>query len=171
MYYIYFITPEESSQFITFGRTESLGLRWKSYRTASPDPQLVGLIKCESKAEMRDLELQIKHYHLKNFHYRNEWLYHTPEVIAFYQERTNVDIETTLSDAIEHYLQRMREKAQKRRQHTEVKEHNKERLKEYQREYHSRPEVKERHRKYYRDYYHRKKYQRAKNNGQLILFD
>lgn len=171
MYYVYFIRQEENSQFVAFGRTTNLGDRWATYRNHIANPKLVGLIECAHKNEMLDLELQIKHYHLKNAHYRNEWLYHTPEVIAFYQERTNVDIEAVLSDAIESHLKRDRERAQEYRKRREITEHDKKRFREYQREYHQRPEIKKRKREYYREYHRRKRHKHAKDNGQLTLFD
>ena len=92
-YYVYFITPEADSKFVTFGRTFNLGSRWVSYRNQTPDPKIVGLIECKSENDMLSLEYQIRHHDFQGAAHRDEWLYHTPEVKAFYEARTNVNIE------------------------------------------------------------------------------
>lgn len=101
-FYIYFITPEPDSPYITFGYTSQLGDRWKSYRTHTPDPKIVGLIECENKSEAKMLEQDILQKHLQAFVYRNEWLYHTPEVKTFYQKHTNVNITKALKLSLAH---------------------------------------------------------------------
>ena len=146
MYYIYFITPETRSEFICFGQTSALGLRWTQYRTMQPDPKLVGLIECENKDAMLQLEQDIKKEHLKNFNFRNEWLHHTPEVKAFYQAHTNVDIEITLLGAIEKKNEYNREYWREYRKKPERKE--------YQREYREQPQNKERKRASAQQYEH-----------------
>ncbi len=97
-YYVYFITPEADSKFVTFGRTFNLGSRWVSYRNQTPDPKIVGLIECKSENDMLSLEYQIRHHDFQGAAHRDEWLYHTPEVKAFYEARTNVNIEEHLSE-------------------------------------------------------------------------
>ena len=140
-YYIYFITPEAESRFITFGKTSRLGSRWEAYRTTTPDPKIVGLIKCETQNDMNCLEREIKLHHFQDAKYRGEWLYHTLEVKAFYGQHTNIDIKATLLDAITIH----REYQRVNQQHPEYRE--------YLREYKQRPENKERHRERERERY------------------
>ena len=123
MYYIYFITPETRSEFICFGRTSMLGLRWLQYRTMQPNPKLLGLIECENKDATVQLEVDIKKKYLKNFIFRGEWLHHTPEVKEFYQAHTNVNLETTLLDAIEQANEYNRYHSQKQRENPKRKEY------------------------------------------------
>ena len=130
------ITPEADSKFVTFGRTFNLGSRWVSYRNQTPDPKIVGLIECKSENDMLSLEYQIRHHDFQGAAHRDEWLYHTPEVKAFYEARTNVNIEEHLSDAIERQLQHRRAY----RQRPDVKKRRHQR----KREYRQRPDVKER---------------------------
>lgn len=159
-YYVYFITPEADSKFVTFGRTFNLGSRWVSYRNQTPDPKIVGLIECKSENDMLSLEYQIRHHDFQGAAHRDEWLYHTPEVKAFYEARTNVNIEEHLSDAIERQLQhrrayrqrpdvkkRRRQRKREYRQRPDVKERRQRSdVKERQREYQQRPDVKKRRR-------------------------
>ena len=159
-YYVYFITPEADSKFVTFGRTFNLGSRWVSYRNQTPDPKIVGLIECKSENDMLSLEYQIRHHDFQGAAHRDEWLYHTPEVKAFYEARTNVNIEEHLSDAIERQLQhrrayrqrpdvkkRRRQRKREYRQRPDVKERRQRSdVKERQREYQHRPDVKKRRR-------------------------
>lgn len=140
-YYVYFIQPEPESQFVTFGETTNLGNRWQKYRTMQPNPQLLGLIECKDQDAMNALEFDIKCQHLKASIYRNEWLYHTEEVRAFYLKNSNVDIEKALADAIE----TEKERNQKYHQRPEVKARKRDR-KAYMQEYHQRSDVKARER-------------------------
>ena len=168
-YYIYFITPEPESRFIKFGKSESLGNRWYAYRTAMPDAKVVGLIECQNKTAMNTLESHVKYNTLKVYHVRGEWLYHTEEVKAFYQERTNINIKETLQQAIEEETRkrtkplspeqkaRKREREKERLQHPDVKVHRRNYEKTRQKcperkagqsRYQQRPDVKKRRQEY-----------------------
>ena len=163
MYYVYFITPEPESRFVTFGKSRNLGSRWIAYKTAQPDPKIVGLIKCNNRYEMDILEDKIKHNHFQNAKHRGEWLYHTAEVKAFYQEKTNVGINQTLSDALEHHKQKIRDKQMEiRRKEKEREEQKKEqRQKQEQKE---REEKEFRRKVYQREYYRKYNRERYQND-------
>lgn len=152
-YYIYFILPEPESRFVTFGRSESLGSRWIGYSTSQPDPELVGLIKCESKEKMNMLELEIKNKFLKDYIFRNEWLYHSDEVKTYYKNKTNVDIKKTLLESIKTYNDKRNERMKEYRNRPEVKE----KRRKYQKEYRQRPERKKGNREWMREYRKRNK--------------
>ena len=164
MDYVYFIERLPNCESVAFGRTRNLGDRWSKYRNTCPDPQLLGLIQCETVAKMNKLERHIKHQHLNLFIFHHEWLHHTPEVRAFYQERTNVDIEKSLSDAIETYkatqskakrrwTEQQREQAKEYRQERWQDPAYRERMNKQQRErYQNDLEYRERRREYQREY-------------------
>ena len=150
-FYLYFITPQdaENSKFVTFGQTRNLGRRWHAYRNTSPDPKIVGLVECETQDAMLRLERRIRR-EFKDVPHRDEWLYHTPEVKAFYRKYTNVDIEKHLSEAAEHHLERKRKDSKERYQNTpefrqRKLEHNRER--KFDPEYRKRKKERERQRR------------------------
>ena len=185
-FYVYFITPEPESRFIKFGKSVSFGNRWYAYRTAMPDPQVVGLIECENETEMNTLESHIKYHNLEAYHY-GEWLYHTEEVKAFYQERTNIDIKETLQRAIKEETRkrtktlspeqksRKREREKERSQRPDVKAHrqNYEKARQHRperkaqsRAYRQRPDVKE-----YRQTYDKMRDQHPERKARKRAYD
>ena len=185
-YYVYFMIPEPTSVGIKIGRTSNFNARWESHRCSMLDPQIVGLIQCETKQELSNLEKQIK-THLSEFTYkeRTEWFYHTEEVRAFYQEQTNVCIDSTLKREIdtertnqrkekkqaEREAQEQRKQAERDRRQQERKEKKKEYNREYYRKYNREryqndPEYRERVKRYNREYQRKephREYQRKYN--------
>ena len=165
MYYVYFIIPEPYSEFVKFGRSESLGSRLQALQTAMPDPECVGLIKCNTSLEMKTLEFQTKRK-FADESFRGEWFYHTQEVQDFYEAHTNVDIKQTLNIENKAFLKRGR------KHYMENKESYIERQRTYRqrdyvkvsrREYGQRPDVKARDRDR-----KRRKYRDVKREQQLI---
>ena len=92
---------------------------------------------------MHALERHIKHHDLKAYHCHNEWLHHTEEVTAYYQEHTNIDIAETLQAETEKYQQQQRDYQRRYNQRPDIQE----RQKAYQQEYSQRPDIQERERK------------------------
>ena len=178
-YYVYFITPEPTSVGVKFGITSNLNSRWESHRCSMLDPQIVGLIQCEIEQEAFYLENQIKN-DLSEFIYkeRTEWVYHTEEVKEFYQQRTNVCIDSTIKSEIEteRTKQRKRDKRDKKEaERDRRKQERMEKRKKYNREYYRKynreryqndPEYREKTKKYNREYQRKEKqreYQRKYN--------
>lgn len=159
-YYVYFITPENKSDFVTFGQTASLGNRWYSYRNASPLPKCVGLIQCKSKSKMNSLEKHIK-TQFQDVLLRGEWLYHTDSVKAFYRDRTNVDIEKHLSDAIEKHSNRVVQRHHNRYQNDpEYRERKQKYMREHQQKRRANSDLREHDNARRRELYHLKKGQK-----------
>lgn len=169
-YYVYFITPEPTSVGVKLGRTRNLNDRWESHRCSMLDPRIVGLIQCETEQEAFTLENQIKN-DLSEFTYkeRTEWLYHTEEVKAFYQQHTNICIDSTIKSEIEteRTKQRKRDKRDKREaerhkrqqeRQEKRKKYNREYYRKYNRErYQNDPEYREKTKRNARERYQRKK--------------
>ena len=115
MYYIYFVKPEPDSKGIKVGQTFSLAERWGRFRTTMFNPKLLGLIKCESKNEMKKLEQAIKYDYLSDCFFEREWLYDNKKIRSYIELNCNVDAEIELQNAIKI----RNEKARDRYQHPE----------------------------------------------------
>ena len=166
MYFVYFVLPEPNSEFIGFGHTKKLAERWQVYLPNCPEPELVGLVICESKSQMLQLEVEIPSVHLKDSHYNREWLHRTSEVKAFYEDRTNVDIQETISTMEEERRKKFYEYRREYRKRPGVRERELER----RREYRKIPKVRERNIENSRRWRQRKKRYKMDNNQQLTLF-